>query len=401
MADLVARRSYGRLVAFLATRSWDLTLAEDALSEAFLAALADWPRNGCPANPDAWLMTAAKRKMIDAARSRIRDQATIEAAVNLVTEPDLPEIPDRRLQMMFACAHPSIEVGIRAPLILQLVLGLNAHEIASAFLTSPAAMGKRLVRAKEKFRIAGIPFHIPETEQLPERLGAILEAIYAAYSEGWIDPAGVDPGRRNLTEESIYLSRLVAELLPNEAEALGLLALLLYSHGRSRSRRFRDEYVPISAQDPSLWDASIIAEAEKTLLRAASLDSIGRFQLEASIQSAHIFRRVTGRANQADICQLYDALFQITQSPVVALNRILVRAELDGPENALKLLQSIELDSRIRDYQPYWAARAELLAKANALQEAYQAYEIAIGLENDPAVRRFLRKRQEALNSNT
>jgi predicted RNA polymerase sigma factor len=401
-AEAVARRSYGKLVAFLAARTRDVAAAEDALSEAFASALSDWPRNGCPSNPEAWLLTVARRKAIDMHRGRLRheiagDQLRIMAE-GLDAAAAESEIPDQRLALMFACAHPAIDAGVRAPLILQVVLGLDAAMIASAFLASPAAMGKRLVRAKEKIRQAGIPFRVPEREELPSRLGTVLETIYAAFAEGWSDPGGTDVVRRDLIEESLFLSRLVNELLPDEPEALGLLALMLHAEARRRARRNADgDFVPLAEQNPILWNWQMIEEAEALLLRASTLGSIGRYQLEAALQSAHVSRRRTGLANWADVVQLYDALWAITASPVVAINRALAIAELHGPTAALDAMPDVAADPRLSEYQPYWAARAELLAKGGAHDEARQAYEIAIGLERDPAVRRFLQQRQFAL----
>jgi RNA polymerase sigma-70 factor (ECF subfamily) len=299
---------------------------------------------------------------------------------------------------MFACAHPAIEIGVRAPLILQVVLGLDAKVIASAFLTSPAAMGKRLVRAKEKIRQAGIPFEIPEQGDLPGRLDAVLDAIYAAFAEGWTDPAGTDPVRRDLTEEGIFLARLVAELLPQNAEALGLLALVLHAQARRRARRTADgAYVPLADQDPGLWDTAMIDEAELLLRRASTLGALGRYQLEGALQSAHVHRRVTGRANWAEVVQLYDALLALAASPVVAVNRALAIAQLRGVDTALSALEEVASDERLAQYQPYWAARAELLAETGALEDSHRAYDVAIGLEPDPAVRGFLQKRQSRL----
>ncbi len=392
-ADAVARRSYGKLIAFLVARTHDVAAAEDALSEAFAAALANWPVNGCPQNPEAWLLTAARRKMIDAMRRRRRDETASDQLQILsdglaATE---GEIPDQRLALMFACAHPAIEAGIRAPMILQVVLGLDAKTIASAFLASPAAMSKRLVRAKDKIRQAGIPFSIPERDELPARLETVLDAIYAAFTEGWTDPGGTDTARRDLTEEVMFLARLVTGLLPKEPEALGLLALMLHAEARRGARRSADgEYVPLAEQDPTSWDAPMIAEAEASLLRASALGTLGRYQLEAALQSAHVHRCRTGQANWADVVQLYDALFAIAPSPVIAINRALALGSIDEMPDAAA-------DARLAEYQPYWAARAELLAKSGAHCEARRAYEIAIGLERDPAVRRFLQKRQSDL----
>ena len=400
-AEAVARRSYGKLVAFVAARTRDVAAAEDALSEAFVSALADWPQHGCPSNPEAWLLTVARRKVIDAARrSSNADAATVElqllveeseSAVNTV-------IPDRRLALMFACAHPAIESAIRAPLILQVVLGLDAKAVASAFLMSPAAMGKRLVRAKDKIRQAGIPLRVPEREELPGRLDTVLDAIYAAFAEGWTDPGGTDAARRDLTEEAFFLARLVAELLPEEPEALGLLALMLHAEARRRARRNPDgEYVPLAEQDQALWDSQMIFEAEALLRRAGALGSLGRYQLEAALQSAHVYRCHTGHANWAEVVQLYDTLFTLHGSPVVAINRALAIAETHGAGPALEAMPDVATDARLAEYQPYWAARAELLTKTAAYAEARRAYEIAIGLERDPAVRRFLQRRQSAL----
>jgi predicted RNA polymerase sigma factor len=401
-AEAVARRSYGKLVAFLAARTRDVAAAEDALSEAFAAALADWPTKGCPSNPEGWLLTVARRKVIDMYRGRRRAEIASEQlkimADGLEAAAADADIPDQRLALMFACAHPAIDASIRAPLILQAVLGLDAKTIASAFLMSPAAMSKRLVRAKDKIRQAGVPFSVPEREELPHRLETVLDAIYAAFAEGWTDSGGTDLARRDLAEEAIFLSRVVTDLLPSEPEALGLLALLLHAEARRPARRNpQGDYVPLAEQNPALWDQQMIDEAEAALHRASNLRAIGRYQLEGALQSAHIHRCRTGQANWAEVVQLYDALFALVASPVVAINRALAIAELHGPSAALDSMQSIATDPRIAEYQPYWAARAELLAKAGAHDEARQAYEIAIGLERDPSVRRFLQQRQSVL----
>ena len=406
-ADAVARRSYGRLVAFLAARTRDVASVEDALAEAFASALQDWPRNGCPANPEGWLLTAARRKLIDFARRRRTGEAAcgelqliaeeLERAAAASTAQE-SQIPDQRLALMFACAHPAIEAGVRAPLILQVLLGLDAVMIASAFLTSPAAMGQRLVRAKDKIRKAGIPFRIPEREELPGRLGTVLDAIYAAFSEGWTDSGGTDVARRDLAEEALYLGQLVTQMVPDEPEALGLLALMFYLEARRPARRnTRGEYVPLDEQDVSLWNTDMIEMAERLLLRASPLACIGRYRIEAALQSAHVARRRQGDANWPAIVRLYDALLALSGSPVVAINRALAIAEVEGAPAALEILQGLAGDARLTQYQPYWAARAELFARTNAYEEARHAYEVAIGLERDPAVRDFLLQRQSAL----
>lgn len=400
-AEAVARRSYGRLVAFLAARTRDVATAEDALAEAFASALADWPCRGCPANPEGWLMTVARRRLTDGARRRATSEAGA-AQLRLLAEgmeaaAAEAEIPDRRLALLFACAHPAIEAAVRAPLMLQTVVGLDAKQIASAFLVSPAAMGKRLVRAKDKIREAGIPFRVPEREELPGRLAAVLEAVYAAFAEGWSDAGGTDVARRDLREEGLFLARLVAELLPDEPEALGLLALVLHAEARRAARRDgHGEYVAFAEQDMARWDWPMIAEAEARLGRASAMGVIGRYQLEAALQSAHVHRRHTGEANWDAVLQLYDALAAITGSPVVAVNRALAVAEIRGPRAALAALEEVAADRRLAEYQPYWAVRADLLARTGAHVEARRAYDLAIGLERDPAVRRFLQRRQSS-----
>jgi len=404
-AEGVARRSYGKLVAFLAARTRDVAGAEDALSDAFAAALGDWPISGVPANPEAWLLTAARRKQVDAAR-RKKTRSDAADHLRLVAE-ELEtaaavsgDIPDERLRLMFACAHPAIEASVRAPLILQTILGFDAATIASAFLVSPATMGQRLVRAKAKIGAAGIPFRVPERGELGERLEAVLSAIYAAFSEGWSDPAGIEARHRNLAEEGIWLGRLVVTLMPDEPEALGLLSLMLHAEARRGARRNVDgDYVPLADQDPAAWDQAMIDEAEALLFRASAMRVVGRFQLEAAVQSAHVVRRVDGKADWPAIERLYDALVAITGSPVVSINRAVAIAETRGPAAGLTALDELAEDSRLVDYQPYWAARAELLARAGQTNSAQEAYQLAIGLESDPAVRRFLQERKGALGT--
>jgi len=404
-AEAVARRSYGKLVALLAARTRDVAGAEDALAEAFAAALADWPASGVPRAPEAWLLTVARRKLIDAGRRR-RSRQDAGAHLRLVAEEieaaavTETAMPDERLALMFACAHPAIDPGVRAPLILQTILGFDAAGIGSAFLVSPAAMAQRLVRAKNKIREAGIPFQVPERSEMGARLDAVLEAIYAAFAEGWSDPAGTEARRRALAEEGIWLGRLVAALLPDEPEALGLLALMLYAQARRDARRdAAGEYVPLDEQDPGRWDAALIDEAEALLRRASALPGTGRYQLEAAVQSAHVVRRTAGRSDWAAIAGIYDVLLGITGSPVVAINRAVVLAELAGPADGLAVLDALAGERRLAAYQPYWAARAGLLARTGDVAAADEAYARAIGLEADPAVRRFLERRRAALHA--
>ncbi|HXD40770.1 MAG TPA: DUF6596 domain-containing protein [Ramlibacter sp.] len=400
-AEGAARRSYGKLVAFVAARTRDVAGAEDALAEAFAAALASWPDRGVPDNPEAWLLTVARRKMVDAVRERQYREGAAQHLALLAELADGEEgdaIADERLALMFACAHPAIEAGIRAPLMLQTILGFDAAAIASAFLVAPATMGQRLVRAKSRIRQAGIPLRVPGQSELRGRLVDVLDAIYAAYAEGWSDAAGTDARRRNLAEEAIWLCALVASLLPQEPEALGLLSLMLHAQARRRARRDAEgAYVPLDQQDVTLWDERLIAEAEALLRRASALDGIGRYQLEAAVQSAHVVRRRTGTADWAAIDRLYEALQALTASPVVTINRAIAIAHTQGPQAGLQLLDGLGGDARLADYQPYWAARAGLLARSGEALQADRSYERAIGLERDPAVRQFLQRQREAL----
>jgi len=399
-AEMVARRSYGKLVAFLASRTRDVAAAEDALAEAFASALAHWPERGVPDNPEAWLFAAARRKAIDAHRQRRRGE---DAATHLtlmaeeLAAASCGEIPDERLKLLFACAHPAIDQEMRAPLMLQTVLGFDAAAIASAFLVSPAAMSQRLVRAKSRIQGSGIPFRVPEREDLAERLPFVLDAIYAAYAEGWSDPMGTDASAREMAGEAIWLGRLAAMLLPDEAEALGLLALMLHSHARRAARRDASgAFVPLSEQDAGLWDGAMMTEAESLLRRAAAMNAIGRFQLEAAVQSAHAMRALQGEADWPAIVTLYDALWTMTGSPVIAINRAVAIAETQGAETGLAALDALDPKS-LTQYQPYWSARAHLLAKTGAVDGARIAYDQAIGLEIDPAVRRFLQRKKARL----
>jgi RNA polymerase sigma-70 factor (ECF subfamily) len=404
-AETAARHSYGKLVALLAARTHDVAAAEDALAEAFATALTDWASSGVPRRPEAWLLTVARRRMIDAGRRR--RVATEGAAHWRLLREELEaaaasaELPDERLALRFACAHPALDAAIRAPLILQTLLGFEAATIGSAFLVSPATMGQRLVRAKRKIREAGIRLSVPGREELASRLGPVLEAIYAAFGEGWSDPAGSDVRHGSLTEEALWLSRLVVSLLPDEAEALGLLALMLHAEARRGARRdAAGAFVPLSEQDPAAWDAALIEEADALLTRASALPGpTGRFQLEAAVQSAHAARRRLGASDWPAIVALYDALLVITGSPVVAVNRAIAIAEVEGASAGLAALAALDGERRLADYQPYWAARAELLGRAGERAAADAAYEQAIGLERDPVVRRFLTRRRECASS--
>lgn len=383
-----ARDAYGRLVAWLGARARDIAGAEDALSDAFAAALATWPRTGVPARPDAWLLTAARRRMIDAARRRRTRDAAIPTLLLAIGEDDDSDFPDERLKLLFVCAHPAIDPAARTPLMLQAVLGLTAADIAAAFLTSPAAMGQRLVRAKEKIRAAGIGFRIPDPADLPDRLDAVLDAIYAAYGTGWEDAAA-----NALADEAIWLARLLASLLPTEPETIGLLALLLFCESRRPARRTAaGRFVPLSEQNTALWSAPLRAEAQSLLAHAATFARHGRFQLEAAIQSVHAARADSGQTDWNTIALLYEGLLAIAPTTGVAVGRAAALAEARDPAFALHELDALD-PAAVATYQPYWALRANLLRRLG--QDATPALTRALALTTDPALAAYLRATSE------
>lgn len=403
LAERVARESYGRLLALLAARTRDVAAAEDALADAFAAALTAWPRVGAPDNPEAWLFAAAKRKLIDAAR-RAQTAAVGEAEIvrgieELEADMDARALPDRRLGLMFACTHPAIEASVRTPLILQTVLGFSAERIAAAFLLEPASMGQRLVRAKKKIRDAGLSFDVPGPEQWPARINAVLDAIYAAFTAGWSDPLGADPERRGLAEEAIWLGRVLVSQTSQEPEALGLLALMLHLEARRPARRNEDGgFVPLDDQDVNAWLRPLIEEAELVLRRASALNKPGRYQLEAAIQSAHASRAWRGETDWDAIVLLYRALSELTDSPVALLNAAAAIARRDGPAAGLEAAEAAGVQHAVlREYQPYWALMADLCAKLGRKEAAQAAYEEAIAREPDEAVKRFLVQRRDNL----
>lgn len=402
-AELTARRSYGKLVAYLAAESGgDVAAAEDALAEAFATALSEWPAQGrAPTNPEAWLLTVARRKAIDALRRQRTRRLWAELQPVEPSDGDGPElnIPDHRLRLMFVCAHPALDPAIRPALMLQTILGLDAGTIASAFLTSPAAMAQRLVRAKAKIRAARIPFAEPDGEELERRVRSVMEAIYATFATGW---RTMDAAAGGLAEEGIRLGRVLLGLRPDDPEALGLLSLMLHAAARRDARRSESgEYVPLPRQDPRRWDASLVDEAERLLIRAGEQRCIGRYQLEAAIQSVHAARRINGRTDWAAIIRLYEQLVVLTGSPVAAINRAVAIAEEAGAEAGWAALSAIELSPGLADYQPYWAARADIARRCGLRDEAQAAYAVAIGLEKDDAVRRFLQLQCASIDSST
>lgn len=401
--EAVARQSYGRLVALLSARTRDVAAAEDALADALMSALTTWPRDGIPKNPQGWLMTAARNRLFDQARHRqVRDQSapTLELMMSDLYETKDPDaLPDERLKLLLVCAHPAIDPDMHTPLMLQTVLGLDAQAIARAFLISPKTMGQRLVRAKNKIRQAQIAFEIPAADQIPQRLEAVLDAIYAAYGSSWEDAAGTDRKAVGLAEEAIWLARVLRDQVPEDPEVHGLLALMLHCEARRPARRNADgKFVPLSEQNPRDWLAALMHEAEQELMAAARHARLGRFQLEAAIQSVHAERAHSGRTDWGAIARFYDQLVCVAPSLGAAVGRAAAHAEAQTAEAGLALLDAIDSES-ITSYQPYWAVRAHLLRELHRSREAAEAFDRAIGLSEDDAVRTFLLERRSLLRS--
>jgi RNA polymerase sigma-70 factor (ECF subfamily) len=396
--DLIARNSYGRLIAYLAARSGDVAGAEDALGDAFMTALRRWPADGVPQKPEAWLLHVARNRIIDAARRhQVRQdsenfvQQIAEEARSVAARHE--QFPDERLKLLFVCAHPAIDPAARTPLMLQTVLGVDAARIASAFLVSPAAMGQRLVRAKNKIRDAGIPFQVPEPPEWDERVSFVLDAIYSAYTAGWEGLNEFGSTHHALAEEAIAVGRTLIQLMPTEPEAHGLLALILHCEARHGAQfTSNGDFVPLDRQDTGLWSRLMIEEAEDHLQSAAKVKRIGRYQLEAAIQSIHANRAVTGKIDWPEIALLYEGLVKIAPGIGALVGRAVAIAEAGEPAAGFDVLEGI-FASRVADYQPYWAARGHLLQLLRRNADARKTFTRAASLTDDPALREYLFKR--------
>ncbi|MDM0016340.1 RNA polymerase sigma factor [Variovorax saccharolyticus] len=395
-AERAARRSYGRLVAILSARTRDIAASEDALADAFARALERWPVDGVPMQPEAWLLQVARRRTLDAWRhERVRDEAAqtlllLADEIGDAGNESAEAVPDERLRLLFVCAHPAIDAAARAPLMLQTVLGLDAVRMAGAFLSAPATLGQRLVRAKARIRAAGIPFEFPRAVDLAGRLQDVLDGIYAAYGTGWDDVDGADAAQRGLTAEAIELCRILCGLMPAQAEPLGLLALMLFCESRALARRSSEGgYVPLDEQEVARWDPSLREQAEQALQHAASLDALGPFQIEAAIQSAHCARRLGAQVPAGALVALYDGLVALRPSIGARVSRACAVAEADGPAAGLRALDAIP-GGEVASYQAFWAARAHLLGRDGQACAARQAYARAAGLSTSPAVRAWL-----------
>jgi RNA polymerase sigma-70 factor, ECF subfamily len=382
----------------------NLALAEDAVQDAVLAAAVEWDRRGVPERPGAWLTTTAWRKALDRTR---RDRA-LAARLPFLLEPATTDDPlpdferssleDDRLRMLFTCCHPALAVEARVALTLRSVAGLSVAEIARAFLSTESAMERRLVRARRKVADARIPFRVPPDDLLTERLGGVLRVVYLVFNEGHTPTAGDDPARADLCEEAIRLGRLLATLIPDDAETLGLLALLLLTDARRGARvDAAGAYVPLDEQDRGRWDASRIEEGVSLLERALLLPAPGPYVIQAAIAAVHAEASSFGATDWKQIAGLYGELARHDPSPVVAINRAVALAFADGPEAGLALLDELDADSRLARYQPFHAARAELLRRAGDPARADAAYARAIELSDNARERKGLAERRAEL----
>ncbi len=390
-AEEAARTSYGKLLAILAARSGDIAAAEDALADAFTAALGQWPRDGIPANPLGWLVTVARRSIAHRVAARRTAEAAVDLLALLQDERDTAvpaAFDDQRLALLFVCAHPAIDEEAQAPLMLQTVLGLDAARIAACFLVSGATMGQRLVRAKRKVRDARIAFAIPEPAAAAARVGSVLAAVYAAFGTAWEDVNSADGRLAGLSAEAIWLGRLLHQLLPADPEIMGLLSLMLHCEARRGARRDEDGgFVPLHRQETARWSRPMILEAETLLRSAARASAPGRFQTEAAIQSLHAHQRMTGERFTEPLARLYDLLAGFAPTTGVLVARAVACAENGDPVSALQQLEAI---GGAEAYQPWWAARARACWLAGDEQAASAAARTAAGLSADPSVRRFL-----------
>jgi predicted RNA polymerase sigma factor len=397
-AEMAARDSYGRLLALLSAATSDIASAEDALSDAFERALRRWPADGVPGNPDAWLLTVARNRLRDHWRSA-QAQRTVplgDQPVPVVTDDlDVGAVPDRRLELMFVCAHPAIERAAHTPLMLNTVLGFTAAQVGKAFAVPAPTMATRLVRAKRRIKAARIPFRVPDRSHLPARMTAVLEAVYGAYVIDWTTTASPD---RQLPSEALHLAEVLTRLAPGDPEAHGLAALVQLSASRVPARLdAAGRFVPLADQDPCLWDLQLIERAHRHLRAAHGRRVLGRFQLEAAIQAVHCSRRQAGTTDWPTLLTLHRLLHKIAPSLGSAVALAATTAEVEGPAAGLATLEVLlqEADAPAQRFQPAFATRAYLLDRLGRIQEAVASYDRALGLTHDMAERQYLQHRRE------
>ena len=395
------REEWARVVAALARRFRDLDIAEDAAAEAFATAVERWPADGVPPNPGAWLTTTANRKAIDRLR-RESSRSDKERAAQVLDDGDPPvpvgAIDDDRLRLVFTCCHPALAMESRVALTLRMVGGLTMPEIARAFLVQEAAMGQRITRAKAKIKAARIPFRVPAAEDLPLRVSGVLAVLYLVFNEGYLATGpGTDPVRHDLTAEAIRLARLVHTLLPDDGEVAGLLALMLLTEARSAARvSASGELVTLDEQDRGAWDPALIAEGHRLVRsRLATGVAPGRFQILAAINAVHTSASDARDTDWSQVVALYDQLVRLDPSPIVALNRAIAVAELDGPQVALATIEG--LSDALAGYHAYHATRADLLRRIGRNEASRAAYGRAIELAGNTAETAFLTRRRDQL----
>jgi RNA polymerase sigma-70 factor (ECF subfamily) len=402
--EQVFREEYGRIIATLIRISGSFDLAEEALQEAFTSAAAKWEHEGTPNHPGAWLTTVAHHKLVDAIRrDKIRNDKQAEVVYESTrlqpyAEPELPEYPDDRLRLIFTCCHPSLVREAQVALTLRTLGGLTTTEIAHAFLVPEATLAQRLVRAKQKIRLAGIPYEVPSLDVIGERLAAVRAVIYLIFNEGYAASAGHDLIRNDLCAEAIRLGQVLCELLPKEPENMGLLALMLLQDSR-RDARVDDqgELVTLEEQDRSRWDAREIAEGVQLVQAALSLHRVGSYQLQAAIAAVHAEAKHADETDWPQIVALYGELMRLTSSPVVALNHAAAVAMSEGPEEGLRLLEAAGADGALRNYYLYHASRADLLRRLNHLNEAAEAYTLALSLATNHVEQNYISRRLNEL----